>query len=172
MSGNVLAQEGLGTESIYQKTTDAASIHHKVINDAGLEETTVFQKMIGNYYRRWMLANHTSNDLCMNRRLSYIQPGTAMSLLVWMENSTVSSLDHQCPDHPCDHCFLLETGIHQLRAWLKNVLLSDFKWTNRCLTGRRCYLFTSIQVIRWSLRYETETFFIQCTDKLSVQRRR
>ena len=52
MSGNVLAQDGLGTESIYQKTTDAASIHHKVINDAGLEETTVFQKMIGNYYRR------------------------------------------------------------------------------------------------------------------------
>ena len=82
MSGNVLAQEGLGTESIYQKTTDAASIHHKVVNDAGLEETTVFQKMIGNYYRRWMLASHTSTDLCMNRRLSYIQPGTAMSLPV------------------------------------------------------------------------------------------
>ena len=80
MSGNVLAQAVLETESIYQRTTDAVSIHHKVVKDAGLAETTVFQKMIGNYYRRWMLARNTSTDLCINRRLSYIQPGIAMTL--------------------------------------------------------------------------------------------
>ena len=48
MCGNVLAQVELETENIYQQTTDAASIHHKVVNADGLEETTVFQKMIGN----------------------------------------------------------------------------------------------------------------------------